>query len=377
MSKVIYCLAEQAFSHQDEDRSLAGGGERWLTDFISVLKEMRYTVKVFQYSCKKYTKKFCGHIITGLGNIQTLVNPTAYYRDGLNAFLEYAEKDKADGIFFLSLNLCSASPKISTLSVSHGIIFDRCEKDSFINGGQFLEELKKWVRNTTQTISVDTNTLHAMSMYWPDNLKRMSYIPNYFDENVFTPYKKEDDGKFTVLFSRRIDPARGHKQMQVATEELIKRHGDKIKVIFCGKGNKYEEQEMAKWLVGKEENVTWTSSEPDDMYKIYRLADVSVVATLYAEGTSLSCIESLATGVPVISTWQGGLSDLVQNKTNGILIAPNKPEKIVDAVEYFMNNPDELERMRHNAINMSKAFSKTRWKEQIKKVAISVYGEPE
>ena len=376
MSKTIYCLAEQAFSHQNEDRCLNGGGERWLSDFISLLKTMRYEVKLFQYSYGTWTKKFYGHTITGLGNLKNKMNPTEHYREGHDKFIELATQGKADGIFFLSLNLCNKSLPFKTLSVHHGLIFDRCEKDDFIKPVEFLDAMKRWIRNTTHTISVDSNGLHIMAAYWPENIKKMSFIANYFDENVFTPFKRDPDGKFTVLCPRRVDKARGYNDFMDAIDILHKKYGDAMRFILCGKGNAGEEAELSKWAKGKESYFAWTNKLPDEMYQIYREADLSVIPTRYAEGSSLSAIESMATGLPMVCTNVGGLNDVCINQFNGLTIPPKNPEALADAISYCFEHPEKMEEMRENALRMSKAFTKTRWENEVKKVILNVYGDP-
>lgn len=377
MSKTIYCLAEQAFTHADPNKCLDGGGERYLVNFIDVLKQMGYQIKLFQYSREAYTKKFYGHSITGIGNLKNNpMNPTDGYIEGYNQFISLASKGNADGIFFLSLNLCVKQLNINTLSVNHGIIWERCEKDSFIKPLEFLDAMKQWIRNTTHTICVDTNAIHITGAYWPENIKKMSYIPNYFDETKFVPFKKEPNGKFTVLFARRIDPARGYNDILQAMEILHPKYSD-IELVVCGKGNIAEELELTNRLKGKENYITWTSMHPDEMYKIYRKADLSVVPTRYSEGTSLSCIEAMATGLPNIVTFQGGLSDLIIPNFNGLIVSPKNPQMLADAIEYCYNNSTHMKEMSENAVRVSSAFTKTRWESQIKAVVKTVFGDPE
>ena len=52
---------------------------------------------------------------------------------------------------------------------------------------------------------------------------------------------------------------------------------------------------------------------PDEMNKAYQNADITLIPSLYSEGTSLSCIEAMACGNAVIATRIGGLSDLIIN----------------------------------------------------------------
>lgn len=374
MPKKIYCLAEQAFVHSGE-KCLDGGGERYLADFVSLLKKLKYEVHLFQYSYKPWAKDFYGHTIVGLGNISNPLRPTDGYLDGYNKFLQLAETNNADGVFFLSLNLCNKAIPFKSLSVHHGLIFDRCEKDEYIKPIEFLDAMKKWIRNTDHVISVDSNGLHIMAAYWPDNIKKMSFIANYYDENIFTPYKKQDNGKFTVLYPRRLDPARGYHNFMQAAEILHEKYGESIEFILCGKGNDREELEVSTWLKGKESYVNWTNLHPNMMYRIYRQADLSVIPTKYAEGSSLSAIESMATGLPLICTNVGGLNDVCINHFNGLTIPPNNTVTLVDAISYCFENPDKMNEMRENAIRMSKAFTKSRWEADVSKVIKKVYGD--
>ena len=53
-------------------------------------------------------------------------------------------------------------------------------------------------------------------------------------------------------------------------------------------------------------------------------ADVAVVPTLYSEGTSLSCIEAMCAASAVLVTGVGGLSNLVLDDYNGLLVPPTR-----------------------------------------------------
>jgi len=45
----------------------------------------------------------------------------------------------------------------------------------------------------------------------------------------------------------------------------------------------------------------------DDMNLVYKKGDITVIPTLYAEGTSLSCLEAMAAGNCVIATKYRGI----------------------------------------------------------------------
>ena len=76
-------------------------------------------------------------------------------------------------------------------------------------------------------------------------------------------------------------------------------------------GQAWDENEAKAFIAGHKErkNVTFTHRETDDMPEVYRKADISLVPTMACEGLSLSLLESMATGLPVITTPVGGLGD--------------------------------------------------------------------
>ena len=101
--------------------------------------------------------------------------------------------------------------------------------------------------------------------------------------------------------------------------------------------------------------------------EVYKNADISVIPTLFSEGTSLSCLEAMSTANAVIATRIGGLTDLIINNYNGKLIEPNK-ESLYIAIKDFLNNSELMEKCKKNAREVSKVFSKDIWIDKWKKV---------
>ena len=106
------------------------------------------------------------------------------------------------------------------------------------------------------------------------------------------------------------------------------------------------------------------------MYEVYQNTDIALIPTLYSEGTSLSCLEAMATGNVVICTRVGGLTDLVINGYNGYLIEPTR-EDLLSTIRYIIFNYDKQNIVRKRAREVSEVFNKNRWINSWKKIISS------
>jgi glycosyltransferase involved in cell wall biosynthesis len=74
----------------------------------------------------------------------------------------------------------------------------------------------------------------------------------------------------------------------------------------------------------------------------YRGADVLVNASL-SESFGMSLIEGMACQVPVVATRVGGMTEIVEQGHCGLLVEPNDPDALADAILRLLGN-DELRR---------------------------------
>jgi glycosyltransferase involved in cell wall biosynthesis len=82
----------------------------------------------------------------------------------------------------------------------------------------------------------------------------------------------------------------------------------------------------------------------DDVADILSASDVVVVPSLY-EGFGLVAVEAMAAGRPVIGTRVGGLPEVIDDGSTGILVEPASPEQLATAIIRFCNDPELRDRM--------------------------------
>jgi glycosyltransferase involved in cell wall biosynthesis len=90
----------------------------------------------------------------------------------------------------------------------------------------------------------------------------------------------------------------------------------------------------------------------DKMIALMHESDVFLFPSL-CEGFGLVILQAMATGLPVISTQNTIAADIVENYKTGIIIPTQNVSEIENAILYFINNPDKVEKMGKSAIQIA------------------------
>jgi len=78
---------------------------------------------------------------------------------------------------------------------------------------------------------------------------------------------------------------------------------------------------------------------------------VAIVPSLY-EGFSLPAIEAMSCGVPVVATTGGALPEVVGvSGETGLLVEPNSPDALVDAIRRLLDDPALRQRWAAPGVN--------------------------
>lgn len=179
--------------------------------------------------------------------------------------------------------------------------------------------------------------------YYTSNFtpKKIEIVPNVID----FPYQSESTNKdsvLTLLFLGLITNDKGlFDLMDVISQNKVKYYG-KIKLVVGGNGEVdklidfIEDHELTEMV----DFVGWVSS--DKKAACLQKSDVYVLPS-YFEGLPISVLEAMSYGHPIISTWVGGIPEIVQQNKNGILIEPGDKKAIENAIDYFLYQPEKID----------------------------------
>jgi glycosyltransferase involved in cell wall biosynthesis len=133
----------------------------------------------------------------------------------------------------------------------------------------------------------------------------------------------------------RLDPIKNHS-MLLATLERVLAFFPETRLVLVGDGPLRETLQAQVTGMGLTRSVIFAGVFPDPA-PLYRDLDAFVLASL-SEGTSISILEALASGIPVVATGVGGTPDLLEGGACGLLIPSGDAVAMADAVNGILRD---------------------------------------
>ncbi|MDE6478321.1 MAG: glycosyltransferase family 4 protein [Alphaproteobacteria bacterium] len=341
--RVVLIFQHAMFDTRGE-KCFNGGAERYVTDLADILTDRGYTPVLIQM----------GDAGVGLweqrvGNLRIFGMPVRDYLAVLPLFRKYE--------FAIYSGATHWGKKLHpNIMISHGITWDVHGHDVKPN------DILSMFAGVDKFVSVDTNTISWLRTTFAKTLRHFdaNYVPNYVDTSIYTPNPRKPDGHIQITFPRRAAPERGYWLMSAALPPIMEKYPN---VVFDFVGFAHGDainNDIKKLIAQFPGRVKHYVCAPDEMPAIYQRADISLVPTIYAEGTSLSCLEAQSTGNIVIATNIGGLPNLVFDGYNGLLINPDA-YSLMTALDRVLADPDLQKKLSRNAVAVAAAFDKKNW----------------
>jgi glycosyltransferase involved in cell wall biosynthesis len=84
---------------------------------------------------------------------------------------------------------------------------------------------------------------------------------------------------------------------------------------------------------------------PVDIDAYYAASDVFILPSMFQETFGLVLLEAFSAGLPVIAFKSGGIPELVDHRTNGIIVAQGDEEGLYQSMRELMSDPDLRSRL--------------------------------
>lgn len=178
------------------------------------------------------------------------------------------------------------------------------------------------------------------SSYVARPTQSITYIPNGVDISRFVPAHS----RMSSLTERQIVAIRRHDEkcgliyLIEAAQIVVKKYSDVVFYIY-GDGTETPKLKQRVKELGLESKVLFPGRvSHKELPSVLQSSYVTVLPSLY-EAVSLSGLESMACGVPVIGSEVGGIPEIVIPGETGWLVPPRSSEAIAQAIIESLTQP--------------------------------------
>ncbi|WP_176692774.1 glycosyltransferase [Photorhabdus luminescens] len=248
------------------------------------------------------------------------------------------------------------------------------ENDSILivhNSIKLYNEIKKFypeeliilhMHNKKNTEHLDYRTkLITPSIFLADFFKKetpdinVKVVPNGISKDMYNSNQHWNREKFNlqdkdivILYAGRLDKGKGVIELMESVA-ILKNTIKNIKLLIVGDYKTKKRGRLEDYRKKVIEQANKMSSycilvgniPPNDMHKIYPLANLTVVPSLTDEAFCMVALESMASGTPVLVSPRGGIKEFViHNETGFHLKEPLSVESISLDISETLNNPN-------------------------------------
>lgn len=222
---------------------------------------------------------------------------------------------------------------------------------------------KGWIRrrlmkkgfDACRSILTNSNALSKKVIGMGVDSNKVICLQNGVDKDVFHKTDKDiarqnlglDQGKRHILFIGNLVKVKGIKYLIAAMTHL----DDQAHLHILGDGQDKEKLlAQVKGLKCKKMIHFHGSVEHSKLIDWYNAADVLCLPSL-AEGCPNVVLESLACGTPVVASNVGGLPELINDKSKGMLVSPANSHALADSLKIMIHEKPQKQNLSESIVS--------------------------
>ncbi len=220
---------------------------------------------------------------------------------------------------------------------------------------QYLDKSIHWVRPTLNRAA----TLIVPSAYLQKIFSEFDFkteiIPNIINLDRFTP-KMNSQQCFHLMVARNLENIYGIDTAILAVKH-IKKIYPQVRLSIAGSGPQENELLALVKDLRLEDSVKFIGKiTPDEMVQLFHDSDIMLNPSL-VDNMPNAILESMACGVPVVTTNAGGIPFIVENNVTALLVEINNPEEMANAVIKLFQDESLFNTLTNNGIEEVKKYA--------------------
>ncbi len=174
------------------------------------------------------------------------------------------------------------------------------------------------------------------------------------------------DGAFHLIFVGNFVEQKGVVDLARALV-MLRERGVDFRATLMGHGPEMPEVSRIVRPLGDAVQFRTVVSH-EALVDVFRSADLFVLPSRREGVGLLVCLESLSCGVPVLAGRAGGLPEIVHDGLNGVLVDPENPSALADAIQSLAENPVRLATLASAARASALPYSETVQAEKVYRI---------
>ena len=144
---------------------------------------------------------------------------------------------------------------------------------------------------------------------------------------------------FTIVSTGRLTWIKGYNYALLGIKKIVDK-GYRVRYEIIGEGSSIDELTFIVDKLELRDSVVFRGNlNRAKVKEALENADVFLLPSL-SEGVSNAALEAMSMEIPVISTKVGGMSEVIANGENGIVINEMQPDEIADSLMYLIKNKE-------------------------------------
>jgi glycosyltransferase involved in cell wall biosynthesis len=345
-SRILYAITYQSHSELGLDE-------------MEGLRALGYVCEPFEYTGKKKFRSILGRLYVVMVNAIKLVIKIHRFKPHIiyfNSRLEYIAGTR-DFITILIIKMFYYK-RLCFVIKSHGSDLEVLQTTQFFHSKIIFPFLSHFVNGWLFLSQEEVEWINAKGLLKKEKVfvtKNIVRPEKFFKDSNFREKTAIPSGDSVLLFVGRLIEQKGIHTVIDAFSEIEKTY--KATLIVVGDGdemNIVKEKIHTPGLCNKVFMTGWVDEQQVAYYTSN--ADILVFPTFFPEGFAMVLFNSLAAGLPIITTQIRAAKDYLTEPENCLWVEPKSAKSLQIAIEKLLDNPALMTEMKERNKEKSNLF---------------------
>lgn len=206
-------------------------------------------------------------------------------------------------------------------------------------------KMMKHILGQADRVTATSRMLKDITRKFMSPEKTITRIPFGVDLDNFKPdLKKNKRFGITLGVIKKLDRTYGIEYL-IRGFALVEKRYRNARLLIAGDGPLLGELKNLACQLGCERKIEFTGKIPHSQVPaLLNQMDIFVMPSI-RESFGVAALEASACELPVIASNVGGVPEVILDKKTGLLIPPQNPSAIADAILYLIANPDRRKKL--------------------------------